>query len=202
MNNISIINYRNCFSCRSCFLSCPKDAIEMKESSEGFFYPYVNNKCVDCGICLKVCPTRDKSTIDISQQVSKVVYLRDDEKLKESTSGGAFCGFAEQVLKNNGVVFGAAYDDKLNVNQEYVESVEDLNKLKGSKYVESFTNNSYAKVKELLENNRYVLFSGTPCQIAGLKSFLRKDYEKLITLDLICHGVPSRKLFRNYLAGC
>ena len=200
VNNVSVVNYKNCFSCRSCFLSCPKNAIEMIENEEGFFYPSVDkDKCIDCGLCLKVCPTKKEITKDIEKQISKVIYLKDEKTLKESTSGGAFAGFAEYILEKQGVVFGAAYDDELNVNQIYVEDVKDLYKLKGSKYVESFTNDSYLKVKEFLEQGRYVLYSGTPCQIAGLKSFLNKDYEKLITLDLICHGVPSRKLFKKYL---
>ena len=171
----------------------------MKESSEGFFYPYINEKCVDCGICVKVCPTEKTFIRDIPEQIGKLVYLQDENKLKDSSSGGAFSGFAEHILKKNGVVFGAAYDDELNVNQVYVEKIEDLYRLKGSKYVESFTNDSFVKTKEFLESDRYVLYSGTPCQIAGLKSFLRKDYGKLITIDLICHGVPSRKLFNKYL---
>lgn len=199
MNNISLVNHKNCFSCRSCLYSCPKNAIEMKESSEGFFYPYINEKCVDCGICVKVCPTEKTFIRDIPEQIGKLVYLQDENKLKDSSSGGAFSGFAEHILKKNGVVFGAAYDDELNVNQVYVEKIEDLYRLKGSKYVESFTNDSFVKTKEFLESDRYVLYSGTPCQIAGLKSFLRKDYGKLITIDLICHGVPSRKLFNKYL---
>lgn len=199
MNNISLVNHKNCFSCRSCLYSCPKNAIEMKESSEGFFYPYVNEKCVDCGICVKVCPLDKTYFRDISEQHGKLLYLQDENKLKESSSGGAFSGFAEHVLENEGVVFGAAYDNELNVNQIYIKKIEDLYKLKGSKYVESFTNDSFVKVKEFLESDSYVLYSGTPCQIAGLKSFLRKDYEKLITIDLICHGVPSRKLFNKYL---
>lgn len=200
VNNVSVVNYKNCFSCRSCSLSCPKTAIEMIENKEGFFYPKIDeDKCIDCGLCLNVCPTQIKIIRDSSNQISNIVYLKDEYKLKESTSGGAFVGFAEYILEKNGVVFGAAYDNELNVNQIYIEDIKDLYKLKGSKYVESFTNDSFVKVKEFLEQGRYVLYSGTPCQVAGLKSFLKKDYEKLITLDLICHGVPSRKLFKKYL---
>ena len=122
----------------------------MIENEEGFFYPKVTeDKCIDCGICLKVCPTQTKITIDSRNQISNIIYLKDGNKLKESTSGGAFAGFAEYILEKNGVVFGASYDDELNVNQIYVEDIKDLYKLKGSKYVESFTNDSFVKVKDM-----------------------------------------------------
>lgn len=205
MSNISTLEKSRCYSCRSCFLSCPMCAIEMAENDEGFFYPQVNfEKCVDCGICAVRCPAMNPPVRENFTQTSKAVWLKDTEKLLQSTSGGLFAGLAERVFNDGGVVFGAAYDKELNVVQTFVESEGDLWRLKGSKYVESQTGDSFKQAKEFLDGGRKVFYSGTPCQIAGLKKYLAKEYENLLTADLICHGVPSQKLWRKYLEwlGC
>lgn len=200
MSTVSMLDRSKCYSCRSCLLSCPKNAIEMVENEEGFLYPDVNHeKCIDCGICVKRCPAMNPPVRENFTQTSKTVWLKDAEKLLQSTSGGLFAGLAERVLEDGGVVFGAAYDEELNVVQTVVESEGDLWRLKGSKYVESQTGDSFKKARELLESGRKVFYSGTPCQIAGLKKYLAKEYENLFTADLICHGVPSQKLWRKYL---
>lgn len=200
MSNISTLEKSRCYSCRSCFLSCPAGAIEMAENGEGFFYPEVNfEKCVDCGICVARCPAMNPPVRENFTQTSKAVWLKDAEKLLQSTSGGLFAGLAERVLNDGGVVFGAAYDEELNVSQVFVEAEDDLQRLKGSKYVESQTGDSFKKTREFLKSGRKVFYSGTPCQIAGLKKYLAKEYENLFTADLICHGVPSQKLWRKYL---
>jgi len=200
MNNISILDKRKCFSCGSCYLICPQNAIRMEENNEGFIFPLKTNSCIDCGLCIKKCPSLSFSKKDYrTPKKVYMAYLRDGNKLMQSTSGGIFTAIAEKVLQENGIVFGASYDKELNVYQREVNSLNELIFLKGSKYVESRTNLSYKIAKQYLEQGKTVFYSGTPCQVAGLKQFLGQDYEKLITADLICHGVPSQKLFHKYL---
>ena len=198
-NSIACLDKSKCYSCHSCVLSCPKNAIRMQETSEGFLYPDVNAECVHCGICIHACPALTPPAIDVFEKECYCAYLLDSEKRMQSTSGGVFSGLAEKIILDGGIVFGAAYDTDLNVSQIAVDNLNDLQKLKGSKYVESYTGDSFKQVKLFLDKGRSVLYSGTPCMIAGLKTFLGKTYENLITVDIICHGVPSRKLFRKYL---
>lgn len=172
----------------------------MELSIEGFLYPRIDDaQCIHCGVCKRKCPSLSRKNSNLYGQAIKAVWLRESDKLRESTSGGVFSGMAEQILESGGVVFGAEYDDNLEVHQAQVESMSELKKLKGSKYVESDTRDSFSSVREALISGRIVLYSGTPCQIAGLKSFLGDEYNNLITIDLICHGVPSRKLFKKWL---
>lgn len=200
MKSVSVIDRKKCFSCRSCVQTCPKNAIDMQENNEGFFYPSVNeSKCVECGLCLKHCPSFESYEKNDFKKTSYAVWLKDNKKLFESSSGALFSAAAEKILKNGGVVFGAAYNADLFVEHICIEDINELYKLKGSKYVESTTNSTYSKVLFYLKNGKKVLYSGTPCQIAGLKKFLGKDYENLFTMDLICHGVPSERLFHKYL---
>ncbi|MBD5403774.1 MAG: 4Fe-4S dicluster domain-containing protein [Treponema sp.] len=200
MSNVSMLDESRCYSCRSCLLSCPNGAIEMSETVEGFQYPKVSReRCIDCGICAARCPALNPPVRDDFVQISRIVWQKDGEKLFQSTSGGLFAGLAERVLDECGVVFGAAYGDDLKVSLSFVESEGELWKLKGSKYVESQTNDSFKRAKEFLDGGRKVFYSGTPCQIAGLKKYLAKDYDNLFTADLICHGVPSQKLWLKYL---
>ena len=198
-HSIACLDKSKCYSCHSCVLSCPKNAIRMQETSEGFLYPDVNAECVHCGICVRACPALTPPAIDVFKKECYCAYLLDNEKRMQSTSGGVFSGLAEKIILDGGIVFGAAYDTDLNVSQIAVDNLNDLQKLKGSKYVESYTGDSFKQVKLFLDKGRSVLYSGTPCMIAGLKTFLGKTYENLITVDIICHGVPSRKLFRKYL---
>ena len=200
MDNISVINPVNCFSCRSCYQSCPKSAISMNENEEGFFYPVVDDKkCIDCGICKKSCPAIELPYFEKIGQEFWCAYLKDTNKIQQSSSGGIFAGIADYILSKNGVVFGAAYDSKLFVRHVFAENENDLQQLKGSKYVESSTANSFEQAKKNLVSGRKVLYSGCPCQIAGLRKYLKIDYDNLITVDIICHGVPSSKLFQKYL---
>ena len=172
----------------------------MREDEEGFLYPEVDGSCcTECGICAGKCQALNPPVKRNLKSEAFVVALKDKQKLAQSTSGGAFAAFAEKILENGGVVFGAAYDENLYPSQTCVENLQDLQKLKGSKYVESDTADSFRKAKEILDGGRKVLYSGTPCQIAGLRVFLGKEYDNLFTVDLICHGVPSRKLFTRWL---
>ena len=200
MNNVSVVNYKDCFSCRSCFLSCPKNAIEMIENEEGFFYPKVTeDKCIDCGICVKKCPSLNKVERENFEQFGLAVIAKDKNVLLKSSSGAASSIIANKIVTDGDVVFGAAYDENLFVQHIACKNFAELEKIKGSKYVESFTGDTFKEAKEYLENGQKVLYTGSPCQIAGLKKYLGKDYDNLFTIDLICHGVPSRKLFKNYI---
>lgn len=171
----------------------------MKENDEGFFYPFILDSCIDCGICIQKCPILTPPKIE---NVEKVVYSlisKDTELLQKSSSGGVFATFAKHILLENGVVFGCAFDQVLNAKHIMIDSIQELEKLQGSKYVASSTNNTYQQVKVLLQTGKKVLYSGSPCHIAGLNSFLGKNYDNLFTIDLICHGTPSQKLFTKYL---
>ncbi len=198
---IKITNDALCTGCGSCESICPQNCIQMSKSEEGFLYPKVNDKlCIKCGACIQRCPVLSpaeikKTTEDIR---SYAMYSKNENLRKTSSSGGIFPELASFVLKNGGVVFGAALDKDVNVHHICIETEEELKKLQGTKYVQSVIGDSYKKAKEFLDNGRYVLFSGTPCQTAGLLSYLKKDYENLFTQDLICHGVPSPLVWEKY----
>lgn len=196
---IKIKDKAKCCGCTACASICPKHCISMKEDKEGFRYPMVDaSLCVDCGACENVCPVLHAG------EGRKPLHCyaaknKDAEVLKRSSSGGVFSILAQYVIsEKQGVVFGAMWEDDRVVHGA-VERLEDLYKLRGSKYVQSDLRDSFNQVAVFLKDNRYVLFSGTPCEIAGLKSYLRKDYDKLFTVDLACHGVPSPKMLALYI---
>ena len=190
---------KNCCGCHACYNICPKNAIAMVEDEKGFKYPRTDiEKCINCGLCEKVCPVLKNNEINNQPKVFACIN-KNDKIRKESSSGGMFSLIAENILQYNGVVFGAMLNDKFEVVHSYVENINDLYKFRGSKYVQSIIGDCYKKSKEILENGRYVLFTGTPCQIEGLKSYLQKDYDKLYTQDIICHGVPSPKVWKKYI---
>lgn len=196
---INITDKTKCCGCSACFNICSKNAISMEYDSEGFLYPKVDNaKCIKCGLCLKVCPIINNKKQNKVLEVYGAKNKNTDEQLK-SSSGGMFSIFANYVLENNGIVFGAAFDNNWNVVHKYIDKKEDLDYLRRSKYVQSDINRTYRQAKQFLENNRLVLFTGTPCQIAGLKRYLQKNYENLITIDFICFGVPSPKVWEKFL---
>lgn len=162
-------------------------------------YPVVNeSECVNCGACVKHCPIMSNAPTGTNPQVFAAKYTEKQTTFK-STSGGLFIPLAKYILNKNGIVFGCAYDENLVARHIAVENEDDLQKLQSSKYVQSDMSGIYSKVKSELNNDRYVLFSGTGCQTAGLKTFLNKEYDKLLTIDIVCHGVPSPKLFANYV---
>lgn len=197
---IQIDDKSECCGCTACKSVCPKNAIEMQEDEEGFLYPVINKeKCVNCGLCKKVCPILNKNKMKDEAQQGYIVQNKDSEIRKESTSGGAFSEIAQYVLDNDGVVFGACIDENQNVYHKYIQEKESLKIFRGSKYVQSDLRKTFSEAKDFLENGKMVCFSGTPCQIAGLKSFLNKDYPKLITVDVVCRAVPSPSVLRKYL---
>jgi len=202
MKNVSIVNKDKCFSCRSCEQSCINQSILMSFSNEGFLYPEINEKtCINCGKCLKVCPAINVMKNKEYEKNFLGLRLKDSKKIKESSSGGVFAAIADFILLKDGFVYGAAFDSNLQLRHIRIDSKDELIKLKGSKYIVSDTSNTYSDIKEKLCTNPdvYLLYSGTPCQIAGLKSFLGKEYKNLFTVDLVCHGVPSQKLFNQYI---
>lgn len=196
---IEISDKAKCCGCTACASICPKKAIEMKEDEEGFLYPNIDKeKCINCGLCDKTCPVFNKKSSEIEPKAYSM-RVKDMDILKKSTSGGFFTPLSKYVLENNGIVFGVGYDDQLKVIHKETKTVDGIKELIGSKYVQSYLGNTFESVKEYLDKGILVLFSGTPCQVAGLKNFLKKDYKNLITMDLICHGTPSPKLWRKYL---
>lgn len=187
-----------CCGCRACEQICSHKALHFEEDKEGFLYPVLNKElCVDCGLCEKVCPMMNADKVQHDEGDAYVAQNVDAKDLRTSSSGGGFIAIAKYVLDKGGAVYGAAYQDSPIVAHERVEQVEDLEKLKGSKYVQSDTRDAYSQVKRDLQNGRLVYFTGTPCQVAGLKLFLRKEHDNLITSDLICHGTPSPKILQN-----
>lgn len=199
MENISRIK-EQCVGCKSCEQSCPKHCISMIENKEGFWYPSVDEKnCVECNLCLKKCPVENA---DFHRNEPKKIWayrIKNDADIMRSASGGAADSTAKTVLQMGGVVYGAAYDEQLTVSHIEVTADAERDRIQSSKYVQSDPKDSYSKVKKRLDEGKSVLFTGTPCQIAGLYAFLGGEHENLYTIDLICHGVPSPKFFKKYL---
>ena len=188
-----------CSGCHACFNACPVKAIEMCPDAEGFLYPIIKKeKCINCDRCKKVCPALIRFT-PFSESLAYAAYAQDDKELMTSSSGGVFAVLARETIQKGGVVCGAAFDTKFQLRHIIVETEDKLVELKGTKYVQSEIGTVYWDIKNILLSGRQVLFSGTPCQIVGLKSFLNQEYDNLLCLDLICHGVPSQKVFRRYL---
>lgn len=201
MNNISEMDKKNCCGCTACKNICPKNAITFKLGSETFLEPVIDFKlCINCGLCKKICPQLNKiEKNNIKHQKVYAVKNKNIEERKFSSSGGMFSVLARYYLNNSGFVFGATFNDNLQVEHIAIKKIEELNKLQGSKYIQSDLKETFKEVKQYLKENRKVLFVGTPCQIAGLKSFLKIDYDNLLLVDLVCHGVPSQKLFDKFI---
>lgn len=188
-----------CCGCSACVLKCPQKCISMMASEDGFDYPYVDvAQCVGCGLCETVCPINKLKPVGNAQKVTYIGYSYHPAERKASSSGGVFSLLATEILRQGGLVFGAAFDDAWNVHHVGITDDEKLDILRRSKYVQSSTGTTYQEAKTALETGQTVLFTGTPCQIAGLKSYLGKEYPSLYTVDLICHGVPSPKLWGKY----
>lgn len=199
---IQITDKAKCCGCTACYNICPKKAIKMVEDEEGFLYPKVDTEtCIKCGVCDKVCPITQNKNKDCKDMPLKayVVRNKDEEILTNSASGGFFSAIAKYVLRKGGCVFGAIYNEKMEVVHYGTEREDELVKFQSSKYVQSALKDTFIEVGEKLFAGKLVCFSGTPCQVAGLKNWLSKDYDNLITVDLICHGVPSPLLWREYL---
>lgn len=189
----------DCCGCGACAQRCPHNAIELIQDNEGFLYPQIDESiCIDCGLCERVCPIINQELP--SEPIKTFAAKNNDENIRQlSSSGGIFTLLATKVINNGGVVYGAIFNAKWEVEHDYTDTIEGIAKFRGSKYVQSKINNNYILAEEYLKDGKQVLFSGTPCQIAGLKRFLRKEYENLICVDIICHGVPSPFIWQKYL---
>ena len=196
---IHITNKIDCCGCSACAMKCPKHCITMQADSEGFLYPVVNKEdCIDCGLCEKVChelhPNEQRIPLNVYAAINK-----DEEIRLKSSSGGIFYLLAEKTISEDGVVFGARFDEEWQVVIDYAETMEGIKPFMGSKYVQARTATAFKDAEAFLKQGRKVLFSGSPCQIAGLHHYLRKEYDNLTTVDFVCHGVPSPKVWQRYL---
>lgn len=189
-----------CCGCGACVSICTHNALSFHINDEGYKEPVLNEKaCVNCNLCDKVCPIMNADKVQKAPQLVYAAINKKQEILKSSSSGGVFSVIAEYVLENEGVVYGAAFDKSMTLKHIRITQPVELNKLRGSKYLQSDTEGIFKMAKEDLRNGKMVYFTGVPCQVAGLKLFLRKDYNNLFTTDIVCHGVPSQKIFDVFI---
>lgn len=196
---INTLDQQLCCGCSACVQICPKKCISLEKDREGFSYPRTDmSGCIDCGLCEKVCPAlRDDSETSSPEAYA---FMHGNEEVRNaSSSGGLFTLLAETVINMGGVVFGARFDDQWQVELAYAETLQDLALFRGSKYVQARVGDAYMAAETFLKQGRLVLFSGSPCQIMGLKLFLKKEYDNLLTVDFVCHGVPSPLVWSRYL---
>lgn len=196
---IHITDKHNCCGCSACVNACPKACITMQADGEGFLYPQVDiDTCIDCSLCEKACPFLSEQEPKLPLNTYAAINPNEKERLN-SSSGGIFTMLMRETINSGGVVYGAAFDEEWNVHHTKIENLEDTSLLQGSKYVQSHIGDCYKTAKEYLNQGRKVLFSGTACQIAGLKRYLHKNYDNLLTVDVVCHGVPSPLIWKDYL---
>ena len=197
--HVDVFCKEDCCGCSGCKSICPQKAIEMKEDEEGFLYPFIDEKkCTQCGVCKKVCPVINKQKFNDFKPKAYLFQNENEEVRSSSTSGGFFSALGEYVVANGGTVYGAVFDENFNVEHIGITNKDELFRFRKSKYVQSNQKNVFKEIKQKLEKKELVCYSGTPCQVAGLKSFLVKEYDNLITMDIMCHSVPSPKVFDKY----
>lgn len=200
---IDIKEKRDCCGCEACANICPKKCIKMVEDDEGFRYPVVNEEeCINCKLCENVCQYMNKIDKKVNEPFP-IIYAcinKEKDSIKNSSTVGLFYELGKYIIENNGVVVGAVYDINIEVKHEIAYNLEKLETMRSSKYVQSKIGDIYIKIKKLLDNNMFVLFSGTPCQVGGLIKYLGKPYDNLLTVDIICHSVPSPKIFKEYIS--
>ena len=198
---IELASAYSCTGCAACVSVCPTGSISMKEDREGFLQPHIDTKtCIGCHKCEKTCPILNPIEIPTDFETQAYAAINKDEDVRmRSSSGGMFHALAKWTIEQGGVVFGARFNDQWEVVHDYTETIEGIEPFMRSKYVQSRIGDTFKQAKQFLDQGRWVLYSGTPCQIGGLKAYLKKDYEKLLAVDLICHGVPSPGVWRAYL---
>ena len=197
---ITLCNTLDCTGCGSCYNICPHNCIKMTPSDEGFLYPHINtDKCTECGLCQKKCPILNPIKYNPTPKVYASFSL-DNNIRTTSSSGGLFSELSKWIIEQEGIVFGVVIDKNIDAIHTHAQTMNELQPMKGSKYLQSDTRETFKDVKNALEKNKYVLYSGTPCQIAGLLKYLSPQvYDKLFTVDLVCHGTPSSLVYKNYL---
>ncbi|MBQ7415728.1 MAG: Coenzyme F420 hydrogenase/dehydrogenase, beta subunit C-terminal domain [Oscillospiraceae bacterium] len=196
---IQITKNELCCGCTACANACPKDAIVMAPDAEGFLYPQIlADKCVDCGLCEKVCPI-GKPKAEKKDVQGYIVRYYDAAIVEHSTSGGVFTALASHVIGQGGAVYGTGYDANMRVVCKKATTVEELAEMRGSKFVQSHLGDTFRRIKRELAEGKKLLFVGTPCQVEGLLSYLRKKPDNLICIDFVCRGVPSPGLWANYV---
>lgn len=197
---LSTLDKTKCSGCRACEHACALNAIKLDKDEEGFLYPVLDSsKCINCGMCHKVCPISNPQKENEIQTIYALQY-KDDKALKNSASGGVFIGIAKKIIENGGIVFGCIFNENNEAIIKDTNTYEFLDKMQGSKYVSSDTADSFEKAKKYLDEGKTVFFTGAPCQVAGLKSFLRKPYDNLFTMDFLCHGMPSQTFFKENIS--
>lgn len=188
-----------CTGCGACAKACPKKAIEFYDDDEGFPTPQINSeKCVDCGICNTVCPAINAPALHPIRE-AYAAQTKDRETLMDSTSGGMFTAFSQEIFRRGGLVYGCVWDENYRAVVTKAENEDKIKTMRGSKYVWSWAGDTFPEVKSILDSGRTVLFVGLACQVAGLKGYLRKEYDNLITMDFLCSGTPSPLAFRRWL---
>lgn len=198
MENINKIE--NCMGCGTCFNVCPRKAIEMQKDTEGFYYPKIKlDKCVNCGLCISSCAVGKATYHQHEIRAVYAVYSKNDNVRKTSSSGGVFFEICKLIIENDGIVVAPLFDQEWNLKHVVITNIEQLENAKGSKYVQSQAWAAFPDIESLLKSNKIVYFAGTSCQVAGLKKYLQRDYENLITQDIVCHGVPSPGFFKKYI---
>ena len=201
---IDICPTTDCTGCSACFSICPRHAVTLIPDQEGFLHPQIDQDlCIDCDLCRKACPARQTPSRKdrLPEELFFAAYHRDEDIRMASSSGGAFSALASWMLKQGGYVCAASYDDDFKgVHHVIIRSEEELPRLRTSKYTQSRTGTCFRDILRLLKQGEKVLFAGTPCQTAGLHLFLRKEYDKLLTVDIVCHGVPSPVIFADYIS--
>ncbi|MGM9534773.1 MAG: Coenzyme F420 hydrogenase/dehydrogenase, beta subunit C-terminal domain [Intestinibacter sp.] len=196
---MNICDKSKCTACYTCYNICPKNCISFENDEYGIKFPVIDDtKCIECNLCVKTCPANNESNFNKPKN-AYATWSLDNEDRKTSTSGGLASVLYNEVISKNGVVYGVCMDENFNLNFERATHKNDLYKFKGSKYVQASVNDKFKLVKDDLENNKNVLFIGTPCQIDGLKFYLKKEYSNLYTVDLICHGTPPIGYLKEYI---
>lgn len=199
MNITQVLDQEKCCGCSACVAICPRNCISMEKDEQGFLRPKIAiNSCVDCGKCEKTCPALHFKEARIPLKVWAAKNCEEKVRLS-SSSGGIFMALAKVIIERGGVVFGAKFDDDWSVVHDYAETMERVIAFSGSKYLQSRMEDCFDRAKRFLDDGRWVLFTGTQCQIKGLKCFLGHDYQRLLTVDIICHGVPSPMVWNDYL---
>lgn len=200
---IQITDKTQCCGCTACVSVCAHGAITMQPDNEGFIYPVVDiDTCTKCGLCETVCPIIQRKGVsqNSNQKLLYAARAKDKETLLDSSSGGAFMAICKLVIEKGGIVCGVEYSSEMEVRHAFAETLDGCKRFMGSKYVQSNIDGIFKQIKIFLKQGRYVLFSGTPCQVEGLKLYLKREYASLITVDVVCHAVPSPLIFREYVS--